>query len=153
MNLELEGKNVVVTGGSKGIGYAIAKEFLAARSATCGRSTIYGALKSAVVGLTNTTAGEYAAYGIRVNTVLPGYTRTPLVAKSFSDEALSELLKNNLTGRMAEPIEIARPIVFLASSAASYINAASLEVSGGHHRVLNPQYSFEKRRSEESGRE
>lgn len=118
---------------------------LAARSATCGRSTIYGALKSAVVGLTNTTAGEYAAYNIRVNAVLPGYTRTPLVSNSFSGEALSELLKNNLIGRMAEPEEIARPVVFLASSAASYITASSLEVSGGHDRVLNPQYSFEKR--------
>ena len=127
---------------------------LAARSATCGRSTIYGALKSAILGLTNTTAGEDAAYGIRVNAVLPGYTRTPLVEGSFSKEALTRLLKDNLTGRMAEPAEIARPVVFLASDAASYITAASLEVSGGHARVLNPWYSFEKRQSEElSGKE
>ena len=118
---------------------------LAARSATCGRSTIYGALKSAIVGLTNTTAGEYAAYNIRVNAVLPGYTRTPLVTQSFSEEALSDLLKNNLIGRMAEPFEIAAPVVFLASDAASYITASGIEVSGGHNRVLNPQYSFEKR--------
>lgn len=123
---------------------------LAARSATCGRSTIYGALKSAIVGLTNTTAGEYAAYGIRVNAVLPGYTRTPLVAGSFSEEALNKLLENNLLGRMANPEEIAKPVVFLASNAASYITAAHLEVSGGHNTVLNPQYSFEKRRAEEN---
>lgn len=111
---------------------------LAARSATCGRSTIYGALKSAVVGLTNTTAGEYAPYGIRVNAVLPGYTKTPLVASTFSEEALRELIQGNLVGRMADPSEIARPVVFLASDAASFITASALEVSGGHNKVLNP---------------
>ena len=119
---------------------------LAARAATCGRSTIYGALKSAVVGLTNTTAGEYAAYGVRVNAVLPGYTATPQEKNSFTDRDLQELLQNNLIGRMAQPEEIARPVVFLASDAASYITAASLEVSGGHNMVLNPQYSFQKKR-------
>ncbi len=122
---------------------------LAARSATCGRSTIYGALKSAIIGLTNTTAGEYAAYGIRVNAVMPGYTKTPLIAKTFTQEAIDALMVNNLTGRMADPSEIAKPVVFLASDAASYITASSLEVSGGHDKVLNPQYSFEKRRIEE----
>lgn len=123
---------------------------LAARSATCGRSTIYGALKSAILGLTNTTAGEYAAYGIRVNAVMPGYTKTPLIATTFTQKAIDSLMVNNLTGRMAEPTEIALPVVFLASDAASYITASSLEVSGGHDRVLNPQYSFEKRKQEES---
>ena len=119
---------------------------LAARCATCGRSTIYGALKSAIVGLTNTTAGEYAASGIRVNAVLPGYTRTPLVEKTFSREALDKLLQNNLMRRMAQPEEIAKPVVFLAGSAASYITAASLEVSGGHANVLNPEYSYENKK-------
>ncbi len=123
---------------------------LAARSATCGRSTIYGALKSAVVGLTNTTAGEYAAYGIRVNAVLPGYTKTPLVASTFTEEALRELVRDNLAGRMADPSEIAKPVVFLASDAASFITASALEVSGGHSKVLNPQYSFDKRAVEKN---
>lgn len=119
---------------------------LAARCATCGRSTIYGALKSAIVGLTNTTAGEYAAYGIRVNAVLPGYTRTPRVENTFSREALDKLLQNNLMRRMAQPEEIAKPVVFLAGSAVSYITAASLEVSGGHASVLNPEYSYENKK-------
>lgn len=119
---------------------------LAARSATCGRSTIYGALKSGIIGLTNTTAGEYAAYGIRVNAVMPGYTKTPLIASTFTQEAIDELMKNNLMGRMAAPEEIAKPVVFLASDGASYITGASLEISGGHDRVLNPQYSYEKNR-------
>ena len=123
---------------------------LAARSATCGRSTIYGALKSGIIGLTNTTAGEYAAYGIRVNAVMPGYTKTPLIASTFTKEAIDSLMQNNLMRRMAEPEEIAKPVVFLASDAASYITGASLEISGGHDRVLNPQYSYEKRNTEEN---
>ncbi len=123
---------------------------LAARCATAGRSTIYASMKSAIIGLTNTLAGEYAAYGIRVNAVLPGYTRTPLVENSFSETELQKLLRNNLLSRMAEPEEIAKPVVFLASDAASYITAASLEVSGGHNKVLNPEYSYELRQQRES---
>ena len=75
---------------------------------------------------------------------MPGYTATPLVKSTFSGEALQELMLNNLTGRMAEPVEIAKPVVLLASEAASYINAAVLEVSGGQNVVLNPQYSFRR---------
>ena len=59
-------------------------------------------------------------------------------------------MQNNLMRRMAEPEEIAKPVVFLASDAASYITGASLEISGGHDRVLNPQYSYEKRNTEEN---
>jgi NAD(P)-dependent dehydrogenase (short-subunit alcohol dehydrogenase family) len=126
---------------------------LAARCASCGRATIYGALKSAIVGLTNTMAGEYAAYGIRVNAVLPGFTATPLVKGNISegllsDSEISRLLSGNLMRRMAEPSEIAKPVVFLASDAAGFITAESLEVSGGHGKVLNPWYSFEKRDNE-----
>lgn len=123
---------------------------LAARCASCGRATLYGALKSAVVGLTNTTAGEYAAYGIRVNVVLPGFTVTHLTQNSIikqndKDGQLSKTLENNLMHRMAQPGEIANAIVFLASDAASYITAESIEVSGGHSRVLNAWYSYDNK--------
>ena len=121
---------------------------LAARAATCGRSNIYASMKSAIIGLTKTSAGEYAAYGIRVNAVMPGYTRTPLIASTFTQEAIDTLMADNLMRRMAEPSEIAKPVVFLASDAASYITGASLEVSGGHSIVLNPEYSYERRKAE-----
>ncbi|MBO5371888.1 MAG: SDR family oxidoreductase [Lachnospiraceae bacterium] len=122
---------------------------LAARCATTGRSTIYAAMKSAIVNLSTTLAGEYAAYGIRVNAVLPGYTRTPLVESTFTKEKLEKLLQNNLLRRMADPKEIAKPVVFLASDAASYITASSLEISGGHNTVLNPEYSYELHQKKE----
>lgn len=118
---------------------------LAARNATCGKSNIYAAMKAGLVALSKTLAGEYAAYHIRVNTILPGYTQTPLIAQSFTEEMLKKLLKNNLLQRMALPEEVAKPIVFLASDAASYITATSLEVTGGHNQVLNPEYSYEKK--------
>ena len=117
---------------------------LAARSATCGRSNIYAAMKSALLAYTRTCAGEYASRKIRVNAILPGYTRTPLVERSFSKPDLERLMEGNLSRRMAEPEEIAKPAVFVSSSAASYINGAAIEVSGGQNIVLNPWQSFEK---------
>ncbi len=116
---------------------------LAARCATVGRSTLYGPLKAAVVGLSTTFAGEYAAYGIRVNAVLPGFTITPKVRESIPQDELNCNIEGTLLRRVAEPDEIAKPVVFLASDAASYITAASLEVSGGRSVVLNPSYSYD----------
>lgn len=116
---------------------------LAARSATCGRSNIYASMKAALLALTKTSAGEYASKKIRVNAVLPGYTKTPLVEKTFSGPALERLLQGNLLRRMAEPEEIAKPVVFLSSEAASYINGEAIEVTGGHNIVLNPWQSYE----------
>ncbi len=115
---------------------------LAAHAATAGRSNIYASMKAAVIAYTQTTAAEYAPFNIRINTVLPGYTKTPLVAASFSKEALDELLKNNILNRMALPEEIAKPVVFLSSSAASYITASEIAVTGGHIKVLNARDSW-----------
>jgi NAD(P)-dependent dehydrogenase (short-subunit alcohol dehydrogenase family) len=112
---------------------------LAARCPTAGRSTLYGPLKAAVAHLAVTYAAEYAAYNIRVNTVLPGFTTTPKVAESIPDEEKKRVEERTLLRRMADPQEIAQPVVFLCSKAASYITAASLEVSGGREVVLNPE--------------
>lgn len=182
MDLNFKGKTAVVTGGSKGIGFAVAKEFLkeganvficarnqgelegavnqlsklngagsivnisslAAHAATAIRSNIYASMKAAVIAYTQTIASEYALYKIRVNAVLPGYTKTPLVQGAFSEAVLDELLKNNIMKRMAEPVEIAKPVVFLSSPAASYITGIELEVTGGHIKVLNARESWEQ---------
>lgn len=117
---------------------------LAARCGTVGRSTLYGPLKAAVTGLSTTFAGEYAAYGIRVNSVLPGFTVTPKVRETIPAEELNTNMEGTLLHRSADPEEIAKPVVFLCSDAASYITAASLEISGGRNVVLNPAYSYEK---------
>ena len=90
-------------------------------------------------------AAEYAAYGVRVNAVLPGFTVTPAVARTIAQAELDSRTKDTLLRRPADPREIAEPIVFLCSQGASYITAASLEVSGGSSVVLNPAYSYERR--------
>lgn len=118
---------------------------LAARCGTAGRSTLYGPLKAAVRQLSVMFAAEYAAYGVRVNTVLPGFTITPAVARTIPEDELRRRVEGTLLQRPAEPSEIARPIVFLCSECASYITAASLEISGGSSVVLNPAYSYDQR--------
>ena len=119
---------------------------LAARCGTAGRSTLYGPLKAAVRELSVMFAAEYAAWHIRVNAVLPGFTETPKVARTIAPEELSKRTAGTLLRRMADPREIAEPIVFLCSGRASFITAAALEVSGGNCVVLNPEYSYEMQR-------
>lgn len=116
---------------------------LAARCATSGRASLYGPLKSAVLNFTNTFAGEVASKHIRVAAVLPGFTLTPLVAATIAPDNLAQQEKACLLHRAADPREIAAPIVFLASSKASYVTASSLEISGGRSMTLNPNYSYE----------
>lgn len=118
---------------------------LAARCGTAGRSTLYGPLKAAVRELSVMFAAEYAADGIRVNTVLPGFTLTEAVQKGISRQELHANAEATLLKKVASPEEIAWPVVFLCSPRASFITAASLEVSGGRGVVLNPNYSFEKK--------
>ena len=129
----------------KGRGGAIVNiSSLAARCGTAGRSTLYGPLKAAVRQLSVMFAAECCADGIRVNCVLPGFTATPAVRATIAPEELRRNALGTLLRRVAEPEEIARPVVFLCSDAASYVTAASLEVSGGRSVVLNPEYAYEK---------
>ena len=117
---------------------------LAARCSSAGRSTLYGPLKSAINNLTNTFAGEYCANHIRVCCIMPGFTATPLVKAAISEEELQKNAMGTLLRRMADPEEIAKPIVFLASDAASYMTATTIEVSGGRSMTLNPSFAYER---------
>lgn len=119
---------------------------LAARCPTAGRSTLYGPLKAAIVNLTNTFAGEYAAYGVRVTCIMPGFTLTPMVRETISEEELQYNAGGTLLQRLAEPDEIAKPVIFLASDAASYMTGTTIEVSGGRSVTLNPTFSFEQKK-------
>lgn len=93
----------------------------------------YAASKGAIVQLTRSLAQEYAAAGIRVNAVAPGWIVTPLSRGLFADEAASgPILARIPAGRWGEADEVADPIVFLASEAARYITGATLPVDGGY---------------------
>lgn len=97
----------------------------------------YDASKAALISLTRTLAFEEAAYGVRVNAVCPGGTLTPFTigrgaARGRSeDELRAETKADTLLQRWAEEKEIAYPIMWLASTEASFVTGASLMVDGG----------------------
>ena len=125
---------------------------LAARCGTVGRATLYAPLKAAVAHMATTFGGEYAAYGVRVNAVMPGFTMTPAVKQTIPADELQRNIEGTLLHRAAAPEEIAAAVVFLSSERAGYITAASLEVSGGRSVVLNPSYSYEQKAKQEAAR-
>jgi meso-butanediol dehydrogenase/(S,S)-butanediol dehydrogenase/diacetyl reductase len=97
------------------------------------RCSAYSASKGGVVLLTRNMAMDFARDGIRVNAVCPGSTRTPRTETYWkkSPTGKSEMAEMCPMKRSAEPDEIAKPALFLASSDASYITGAALVVDGG----------------------
>jgi NAD(P)-dependent dehydrogenase (short-subunit alcohol dehydrogenase family) len=92
----------------------------------------YAAAKAGLAQAARTLALEWARDGIRVNTVAPWYTRTPLVEPVLArPEALAAIVARTPLGRIAEPHEVATAIAFLAMPAASYITGQCLTVDGG----------------------
>jgi tropinone reductase I len=92
----------------------------------------YGAAKAGLAQAARTLALEWARDGIRVNTVAPWYTRTPLVAPVLArPEVLTAILARTPLGRIAEPREVATAVAFLAMPEASYITGQCLAVDGG----------------------
>lgn len=92
----------------------------------------YGVAKAGLAQAARVLALEWARDGIRVNTVAPWYTRTPLAEPVLArPEALAAILARTPLGRIAEPHEVAAAVVFLALPAASYITGQCLAVDGG----------------------
>lgn len=95
------------------------------QGAGCG----YPTSKFAVNGLTKSLSRELGKYGIRVNAVAPGVTRTDMLAV-LPDEMIQPIIRNIPLGRLGEPEDVANAFVFLASDMASYISGAILPVAG-----------------------
>ncbi len=92
----------------------------------------YTASKHAIAGATKALALELGPKGITANYVMPGAIRTGMTKRSFDDDKIRDLwVKKSPLRRIAEPIEIAHAIVFLASDEASFITGAGLLVDGG----------------------
>lgn len=93
----------------------------------------YSAAKAGMIALTKALALEYGRYNIRANIVLPGTVRTPLWAERArkDPEVLKRLARWYPLGRIVEPAEVARVIVFLASDAASAVTGAAIPVDCG----------------------
>ena len=90
----------------------------------------YCAAKAGVMGLTRSMARELAGNGIRVNTIVPGPTNTPMMA-DIPEDWMQSMLKAIPLGRMGETDEIARVAAFLASDDAGFITGQNLAVNGG----------------------
>lgn len=95
-------------------------------------SPAYVAAKHGVVGLTKAAALEYADKKIRINSVGPGYIKTPLVMNSLDTDALNGLIGLHPIGRLGESEEIAEMILWLASSKSSFVTGAYYPVDGGY---------------------
>jgi NAD(P)-dependent dehydrogenase (short-subunit alcohol dehydrogenase family) len=94
--------------------------------------TAYCATKHGVVGLTKSAALDHIRDGIRINAVCPGGTRTPMLNEWFRDPEVERVaLAGTPIGRMADPAEIARTVLFLASDDASFMVGHALVADGG----------------------
>ncbi len=92
----------------------------------------YAAAKAGLAQATRTLALEWARDGIRVNTVAPWYTRTPLVEPILArPDWMAAILGATPLGRIAEPREVATAVAFLAMPASSYVTGQCLAVDGG----------------------
>lgn len=95
-------------------------------------SPAYVAAKHGVVGLTKTTALEYADKNIRVNAVGPGYILTPLLTKNLSPDMMDAIAAMHPIGRLGKVEEVAELVVWLSSPKASFVTGAYYPVDGGY---------------------
>ena len=103
----------------------------AGRRGTIGQIN-YGAAKSGVMGITMSAAREWAAKGIRVNSICFGVVETEMTETIRSDKFRDQIMAQVPMGRFSEPGEVSQPVCFLLSEAASYITGQHLSVNGGY---------------------
>ncbi|MFI4985971.1 MAG: beta-ketoacyl-ACP reductase [Alphaproteobacteria bacterium] len=93
----------------------------------------YSAAKAGIIGFTKAVAQENASKGITVNAIAPGYIGTEMVRAVPADVLKSKILPLIPVGRLGEPEEVARSVVFLASDEAGFITGSTLSVNGGQY--------------------
>jgi acetoacetyl-CoA reductase len=94
--------------------------------------TNYAAAKAGIIGFTKALALETAKKGITVNAIAPGFVKTAMTDKIPKD-VIDKIVDSIPVGRMAEPSEIARAIVFLADEKSSYITGQVMGINGGFY--------------------
>jgi acetoacetyl-CoA reductase len=94
--------------------------------------TNYAAAKAGILGFTKALALESAAKGITVNAVAPGYVATDMV-KSVPDDVMTRILAHIPAGRLGQPDEIARAVLFLAADQTGFMTGATLSINGGQY--------------------
>jgi len=118
INSKTEGSIINITSISSKFGYS--------------NNPAYVAAKGGLSALTRALAKDWAKYGVRVNSISPGYMRTAMTAKSYADlEARAARLERAMIKRYGEPKELVGAAIFLASSASSYVTGSEITVDGG----------------------
>jgi NAD(P)-dependent dehydrogenase (short-subunit alcohol dehydrogenase family) len=93
----------------------------------------YAAAKHGIIGLTQNAAIEYAAKGVRVNSIGPGFISTPMIAALEDNaEALNGLVALHPIGRLGKPEEVAELVIWLNSNRASFVTGAYYPIDGGY---------------------
>jgi NAD(P)-dependent dehydrogenase (short-subunit alcohol dehydrogenase family) len=95
-------------------------------------ASAYSSAKHGVIGLTETTACEYATQGIRVNAVGPGFIKTPLLDKNLTEEQLKGIAAMHPMQRLGTAQEVAELVLWLASDKASFVTGSYYNVDGGY---------------------
>ena len=100
--------------------------------------SIYGMTKGGIVALTRDLAAEWGRYGLRVNTVAPGWIRTPMTQALQADPVRSsKVLERVPLRRWGEAEEVADVVLFLASNASRYVTGCTIPVDGGAANVIS----------------
>ncbi len=116
---------------SRGFGRVVMMSSVAGQ-ATMPNIAAYTTAKGAVAALTRAAAVEYAAYGITVNAIAPGFVRTDFTIELQHREGFEDFIRGSVPcGRWASTDDIAPAVIFLASAAASFINGHTLAIDGG----------------------
>ena len=92
----------------------------------------YAAAKSGIHGFTKALAQEGAAKGITVNAIAPGYVETDMV-RAVPENVLEKIIRTIPVGRLGQPEDIARSVLFLAADEAGFVTGSTLSINGGQH--------------------
>ena len=122
-------KAVIAGMRERGFGRIINMSSINAQKGQMGQ-TNYSAAKAGMIGFSKALAQENAFKGITVNAVCPGYINTEMVA-AVPEEVLKKIIAGIPVGRLGEPEDIARAVLFLVADEASFITGATLSVNGG----------------------
>ena len=97
----------------------------------CVEASAYCSAEAGIINFTQASALELSKYKIRVNTVSPSLTITPLALEGWTEQEIEQHKQNNPLKRLGETIDIANAVLFLLSDKASYINGENINVNGG----------------------
>ncbi len=125
-------KNVIDSMRDRGFGRIINISSINGQKGQMGQSN-YSAAKAGLIGFTKALAQEGARKGITCNAVAPGYIATEMVKAIPEDVLATQILPYIPVGRLGEPSEIARCVVFLASEEAGFITGSTITVNGGQY--------------------